>query len=114
MGLFGKKDKERGPFQFRVSDAVAVPLRGYLLRLKLQEGTPALADIAPGKKLRVRGPTGGERMIRVKDYSATEGVPSQKKLDARGELDIVIAQEDGLVDGEEIQIGWVASGPVND
>ena len=114
MGLFTKKKKSSGPFQFRVSDAVAVPLRGYLLRLKLQDGTPALTDIAPGRKLRVRGPNGGDRVIRVKDYSATEGVPSQDKLDQRRELDIVIASEDGLVDGEEIQIGWIASGPVND
>jgi hypothetical protein len=96
-----------------VSDAVAVPLRGYLLRLKLQDGTPALTDIAPGRKLRLRGPAGGERIVHVKDYSATEGVPSQAKLDARRELDIVIAQEDGLVDGQEIQIGWIASGPVD-
>jgi hypothetical protein len=114
MGLFTKKKNKSEPFQFRVSDAVAVPLRGYLLRLKLQDGTPALSDIAPGRKLRVRGPDGGDRVIRVKDYSATEGVPSQEKLDTRRELDIVIAHEDGLVDGEEIQIGWIASGPVND
>jgi hypothetical protein len=114
MGLFAKKKKSSGPFQFRVSDAVAVPLRGYLLRLKVQEGEPALSDVAPGRKLRVRGPAGGERIIRVHDYSATEGVPSQEKLDQRRELDIVITQEDGLVDGEEIQIGWTASGPVHD
>jgi hypothetical protein len=114
MGLFGKKKKDSGPFRFRVSDAVQVPLRGYLLRLKLQDGTPALTDIAPGKKLRMRGPHGGERIIHVKDYSATEGFPSQDKLDKRRELDIVIDQSDGLVDGEEIQIGWTASGPVKD
>jgi hypothetical protein len=114
MGLFGNRKKESGPFNFRVSDAVAVPLRGYLLRLKLQDGSPALTDIAPGKKLRVRGPSGGERIIRVKDYSATEGFPSQEKLDKTRELDIVIDQDDGLVDGEEIQIGWTASGPVKE
>ena len=114
MGLFAGRKKSSGPFQFRVSDAVAVPLRGYLLRLKVQEGTPALSDIAPGKKLRVRGPGGSVRVVHVKDYSATEGVPSQEKLDQRRELDIVIPQEDGLVDGEEIQIGWIASEPVDD
>jgi hypothetical protein len=114
MRLFTKKKKSSGPFQFRVSDAVQVPLRGYLLRLRVQDGTPALSDIAPGRKLRVRGPNGSDRIIRVMDYSATEGVPSQEKLDKRRELDIVIAHDDGLVDGEEIQIGWTASGPVND
>jgi hypothetical protein len=114
MGLFGKRKKSSGPFQFRVSDSVAVPRRGYMLRLKVLEGTPALDDVAPGRKLRVRGPSGNERTIVIKDYSATEGFPSQKKLDARRELDIVVAQDDGVVNGEEIQIGWTASGPVED
>ena len=114
MGLFSKTRKAGGPFRFRVSDAVQVPLRGYLLRLKLQDGAPALADLSPGSRLRVSGPGGGERVIRIKDFSATEGVPSQAKLDQRRELDIVIGPDDGLVDGQEIQIGWVASGPVDD
>ena len=115
MGLFRKKKKRAGgPFRFRVSDSVAVPMRGYLLRLKLQDGTPALSDLSPGRRLRVRGPQGGERVITVKDFSATEGFPSQAKLDQRRELDIVVAQEDGLLDGEEIQIGWLASGPVDE
>jgi hypothetical protein len=115
MGLFSKKKSAAGgPFRFRVSDSVAVPLRGYLLRLKLQEGTPSLKDLTPGRQLRVRSPLGSERVIRVKDFSATEGFPSQEKLDKRRELDIVIDHEDGLVDGEEIQIGWMASGPVDE
>jgi hypothetical protein len=114
MGLFRKKKKSSTPFQFRISDSVAIPRRGYLLRLKLNDGTPALSDVAPGRKLRVRGPHGGERVVVIKDYSATEGFPSQEKLDKRRELDIVVDQSDGLVDGQEIQIGWTASGPVND
>jgi hypothetical protein len=114
MGLFGKQKKSSGPFQFRVSDAVQVPRRGYLLRLKLQDGEPVLEDLSPGRKLRVRGPHGGDRVIVIKDYSATEGFPSQAKLDARRELDVIIDQTDGLVDGEEIQIGWLASGPVSE
>jgi hypothetical protein len=115
MGLFGKKKKKSStPFQFRVSDSVAVPRRGYLLRLRLLNGEPALADVAPGRKLRVRGPQGGERIVVIKDYSATEGFPSQEKLDTRRELDVIVDQSDGLVDGQEIQIGWMASGPVSD
>lgn len=114
MGLFSKKKKTGGSFEFRVSDAVQVPRRGYLLRLKLLSGTPALDDLSPGSKLRVAAPRGGARTISVKDFSATAGFPSQEKLDRYRELDIVIDQEDGLVDGEEIQIGWVASGPVED
>ena len=114
MGLFGKKKKESGPFKFRVSDSVAVPRRGYLLRLKLLDGSPALDDVAPGRKLHVRGPSGDPRTVLIKDYSATEGFPSQKKLDERRELDIIVGQDDGLANGDEIQVGWTASGPVED
>ena len=115
MGLFSrKKERAGGPFRFRVSDSVAVPLRGYLLRLKLQEGTPALEDVSPGRQLRVRGPHGGDRLIRIKDFSATEGFPSQEKLDKHRELDIVVEPEDGLIDGKAIEIGWLASGPIED
>ena len=114
MGLFSKKKKSSGPFQFRISDSVAVPRRGYMLRLKLLDGAPALDDVAPGRKLHVRGPSGDVRTVLIKDYSATEGFPSQKKLDERRELDIVVGQDDGLLNGEEIQIGWTASGPVED
>jgi hypothetical protein len=114
MGLFGSKKKSSGPFEFRISDSVAVPRRGYLLRLKLLSGAPALDDVAPGRKLRVRGPSGDERVISIKDYSATEGKPSQAKLDKFRALDIVVGQDDGMVDGSEIQIGWTASGPVED
>jgi hypothetical protein len=114
MGLFGKKKKSSGPFQFRVSDSVAVPRRGYMLRLKVLDGAPALRDVAPGRKLRLRGPNGSERVVVIADYSATEGFPSQEKLDERRELDIVVSQDDGVVNGEEIDIGWTASGPVEE
>jgi hypothetical protein len=114
MGLFSKKKKESGPFEFRISDSVAVPRRGYVLRLKLLNGAPALDEVAPGRKLRVRGPTGDERIVVIKDYSATEGKPSQDKLDKFRALDIVVGQDDAMVDGREIGIGWMASGPVED
>ena len=114
MGLFGKKKTQSGPFEFRISDSVAVPRRGYLLRLKLLNGAPALDEVAPGRKLRVRGPSGDERIVLIKDYSATEGKPSQDKLDKFRALDIVVAQDDAMVDGREIGIGWMASGPVED
>lgn len=114
MGIFGKKKKTSAPFQFRVSDAVQVPLRGYLLRLKLVDGVPALADVSPGRKLRVHAPGGGERVIAIKDFSATAGFPSQAKLERTRELDIVVDSADGLLDGKEIDIGWTASGPIED
>ena len=114
MGLFSRKKKSAGPFKFRVSDSVQVPLRGYLLRLKLIDGVPALADVAPGKKIRVQAPGGAERVIAIKDYSATEGFPTQEKLERTRELDIIVAPDAGVVDDQEIDIGWTASGPVEE
>lgn len=114
MGLFSRKKKASGPFQFRVSDSVQVPLRGYLLRLKLLNGEPLLDDLSPGRRIRVRAPSGRERVITVKDFSATAGFPSQEKLEQHRELDIVVDTADGVVDGEEIDIGWIASGPVEE
>jgi hypothetical protein len=114
MGIFSKKKKPSGPFQFRVSDSVQVPLRGYLLRLKLLDGAPGLADVSPGRRIRVQAPNGTERVITIKDFSATAGFPSQEKLEQQRELDIVVDAQDAIVDGHEIEIGWIASGPVED
>lgn|SRR5687767_12301890 len=114
MGLFSKKKKTSTPFKFRVSDAVQVPLRGQMLRLKLLDGEPGLADVSPGKKIRVHSPNGGERVIVIKDFSATAGVMSQEKLDRYRELDVVVESHDATIDGAEIEIGWMATGPVKD
>ena len=85
-----------------------------LLRLKVLSGTPALNDLSPGSKIRVRAPDGSERTITVKDFSVTSGFPSQERLDRYRELDLIVDHDDGYGDGNEIQIGWVASGPVRD
>ena len=112
MGLFGSKKKTGAPFQFRVSDAVEVPLRGYLLRLKVGSGEPALEDLAAGKEIRLRSTNGSERTIKVRDISVTVGAPSQERLDRTHELDVVVDAADAIVDGEIANIGWTVSGPV--
>jgi hypothetical protein len=109
--MFGKKKKTSEPFQFRVSDSVQVPLRGYLLRLKLVGGVPALADVSPGRRLRIQTASGEEGEVTIKDFSATAGFMSQEKLERTRELDVVVAN-DALIGGREIEIGWMASGPV--
>ena len=114
MALFSKKKKAGGAFQFRISDAVAIPRRGYLLRLKILSGTPDIDDLAPGSTIRVTAPDGTERTITVRDFSVTGGVQTQERLDRYRELDIIVDQDDGYGAGDEIQIGWVASGPVED
>jgi hypothetical protein len=110
MGMFGKK-RSSEPFEFRVSDSVEVPLRGYLLRLKVTNGEPALGDLSPGSRIRLRSPSGAERVVTIKDRSVTIGKASQERLDRTREFDVVIDGPDAIVNGELVEIGWTASGP---
>jgi hypothetical protein len=102
------------PFRFRVSDAVEMPLRGFLLRLRVLEGRPAVADLAVGGRLRLASPSGRERVIRIHDHAVTAGRQTQERLDRLGEFDIVIVRPDAFIDDECVEIGWTASGPVAD
>lgn len=111
MGTFGSAKKTEGPFEFRVSDALEVPNRGYLLRLRLLSGEPGLGDVGPGQKIKLRSPDGAERVVVIKDFSVTQGVPSQKRFDRTRELDVVIDTPDAVVDGHVVETGWTASGP---
>jgi hypothetical protein len=114
MGIFSSKKTSGEPYEFRVSDAVEVPLRGYLLRLKLLRGEPAIGEIAPGKRIRLRSPEGIEGVVVIKDYSVTQGAPSQKRMDRTRELDVMIEGRDAVVNGRAVDIGWTASGPAED
>jgi hypothetical protein len=113
MGLFGAKKKSGTSFQFRVSDALEVPGRGYLLRLKLNSGEAGLDDLGAGKSITLRGPNGTERTVPIKEISLTVGAPSQVRLDRTRELDIVIDTADAVVNGQVVDIGWTASGPAS-
>jgi hypothetical protein len=97
-------------FRFRVSDAVEVPLRGYLLRLRLLEGAPRITDLRPGRFLRLRAPDGAERIVRVLDYAVTGGRASQTRLERARELDVIISREDALRGGRPVAIGWMVVG----
>lgn len=97
-------------FRFRVSDMYDVPLRGRLLRLKVIEGKPLLKQLGPGDRLSLRSPAGKERVVPILDHAITGGVQSQKRLDATGELDILIASSDASIDDEPVEIGWTATG----
>ncbi|MGQ0562860.1 MAG: hypothetical protein ACT443_13420 [Gemmatimonadota bacterium] len=111
MGIFGNGKAGGGSFEFRVSDSVEVPLRGYLLRLKLLSGDPALGDVAPGRKIRLRAPDGTEGVVTVKDYAITQGTASQKRLDRTRELDVLIEARAAVINGRLVEIGWIATGP---
>jgi hypothetical protein len=115
--MAGKKSDKKsagGPFRFRVSDALAVPLRGFMLRLRLLDGSPAIADLGPGKLLRLKSPTGATRNVRVKDFSLTAGNATQEVLDRNRLADVIISESDARANEDWIDIGWEASGPVND
>ncbi len=102
--------KTSGAYRFRVSDAVDVPLRGTMLRLKRVEGTPPVAAIEPGATLRLEGPGGETRTATVKALSVTGGRPTQERLDRYGQADVVIAPEEARVDGRAVEIGWFVVG----
>jgi hypothetical protein len=102
------RNNRGGPFTFRVSDVVEVPLRGTLLRLRLVNGTPSMDDLGVGAALRLRSPAGVERDVHVTAHSVTGGKPTQERLDRVRELDVLI---DGAAE-KPIEIGWTASGPV--
>ena len=101
------------PFRFRVSDSVDVPLRGRMLRLKVVDGSPSMSDLKPGRRLRVAGPGGGEGVVRIVDHAVTSGRATQERLERVRELDVVVADERPET-AAPIDIGWFASGPVND
>lgn len=111
--MASKKDGAGGPFTFRVSDSLEVPLRGHLLRLKLREGAPSMRDLKPGTRLRIASPGGRERTVTVVAHGVTGGRASQERLETTKELDIVISNTDAGAYEDRIGIGWIATGPVS-
>jgi hypothetical protein len=101
-----------GAYRFRVSDSLNVPLRGHLLRLRLLEGMPSVKDLAPGKRIRLSGPSGASREVAILGHSATGGRATQERLEAKRELDLVIRAEDAGEGTERVEIGWQVTGPV--
>lgn len=106
--LYGD-EKAMSDFRFRVSDVYDVPLRGKVLRLKVIEGKPSLKSLQPGARLRLHSVSGREQVIPILDHAITGGVQSQARLDATGELDVVVAFADAEIDGEPVEIGWTAT-----
>jgi len=100
-----------GPFRFRVSDSLEVPLRGHLLRLRRVEGQPSMKELAPGSTIRVSAPSGETRNVVILGHSATGGRATQLRLETTGELDIVIPREQAGDGEQRIGIGWSVSGP---
>lgn len=95
-------------FRFRVSDAYFVPLRGWMLRLKLLDGDFEPAMLKPGESLRLKSPDGHERTVTVKGLSVTGGFQRQERVDAYREFDVVIPEGDAIQNDRQVAIGWEA------
>jgi hypothetical protein len=108
-----KASEKSGPFRFNVSDALDVPLRGFLLRLRLVEGTPSVASLDPGTRLRLVAPDGRDRVVTVAAKSVTGGRNTQSRLEKTGQVDVIISSDDAYAGNEPVGIGWKAEGPVS-
>lgn len=93
-------------FRFNVSDSCMVPLRGWMLRLKLVEGDFDPSMLAPGSAFRLVAPDGEERTATVKGLSATAGNQTRARVERYREFDIVIPASDAVWDDREVDIGW--------
>ena len=93
---------------FRVSDSMVVPLRGHMLRLKLLEGSPSIKAFKSGGRLRLAGPDGAGGTVDIIGTAAVGGRATQKLLEARREVDVVIPMDQAVVNGSRVQIGWTA------
>jgi hypothetical protein len=93
-------------YRFRVSDAYAVPLRGWLLRLKLLDGDFQPRMLGPGTSIRLVDPHGNERVVSVLGLAATAGRQTRERVEKYREFDIVLSERDAVRDGQEVGLGW--------
>lgn len=100
------KASSNGIASFRVSDVVPVPLRGYMLRLRLVDGEPAASALRPGRSLRLVGPDGGDRVVQIRGVAVPSGRARARadRLSRMREIDVIVAGSDG----EPVRIGWTA------
>lgn len=101
------------PAHFNVSDALDVPLRGFLLRLRLTGGDFSVKNAGPGTRLRLVAPDGTERIVTILAKSLTGGRNTQERLQKTGQLDLIISSDDAYADNVPVGIGWRAELPVD-
>lgn len=94
-------------YRFRISDAYFVPLRGWMLRLKLLDGDFDPKMLRPGDALRLTGPAGEEQAVTVKGLSRTGGFQRKDRVERYREYDVVI-QEQAFLEDMNTAIGWHA------
>lgn len=106
-------DSGNGRATYRVSDVYEVPLRGVMLRLKVQGGEPSMKDLKRGAAIAVRSPDGARRTVHVKAIGVISGRAKQERLDRTREIDVLVSREDGLAD-PPVGIGWTVAAGENE
>ena len=101
-------DQSRTEPRFRVSDVAEVPLRGYLLRLRLLDGDARMSDLK-GARLRFTAPDGEERVVTLADFAVMGGRPTQKRLDRYGLVEAIVPAREALREGRAIGLGWTGT-----
>lgn len=96
-----------GQARLRVIDALDHPHGGRILRLRLLEGEPPTAGGLKGGKLRVEGPDGEVRTVRVLGFPTFGGKVSDRRIRETRRVDVHVEGEDG--DPAAIGLRWEAS-----
>ena len=100
-----------GNHAFRVIDAMDVPHRGRVVRLRLKGGQPPSLRDLKGATLRAKSPTGEEETLKVVGFFLPGGRPSDARLSRTGRIDLMVELEGG---GErpEVSTQWEVHGPL--
>lgn len=104
-------DRQATKRVFRVIDAVALPYKGQLLRLRLAEGNAPPVRELKGSRLLARSPDGEEQTLRVIEFATVGGRPSDRRLARTGRIDLVVDSEDGRA-RPSVTTRWEVMGPV--
>lgn len=88
---------------FRVLDAMDAPLRGRILRLRLQSGEAPSIKALKGSRLRAVSPRGEERTLRVEGFAVFGGKASDERLARTGRVDLHVVEEG---EGTPVGLRW--------
>ena len=95
---------------FLVIDAMDVPHRGRVIRLRLQGGQPPSLRDLKGALLQAQSPQGDRETLKVIGFFLPGGRPSDARLSRTGRVDLLVELEGGM-DRPEVSTRWEVTGP---